>query len=129
MSDDNTPPLKLEVTNDQIKGFVAEAILHQLDDATRQEMITSALKHLISDGKKKNSWEKDIPSPLEEAYNRAVGHTANGIVGELIRGEFKERIEAVVREALEKVFTENREKLVEGIAHSMQLAMYSLHDG
>ena len=125
----NTPPLKLEVTNEQIKDFVAEAILHQLDDATKQEMITEALKHLLAKPEKKNHWDKSIPSPLEEAYNRAVSITANGIVGELVRGEFKERIEAVVREALEKVFTENREKLVEGIAHSMQLAMYSLHDG
>ena len=125
---DNSPPFKLEVTNEQVKSFVAEAILQQLDDVTKQEMITSALKHLLATPEKRNHWDKNIPSPLEEAYNRAVSIAAKDIVGELVRGEFKDQIEAVVREALEKVFTEGREKMVDGIAHSVELAMYSLQN-
>lgn len=121
-------PLKLEVTNEQIKSFVAEAILQQMDEVTKQEMISSALKYLVTKKEETSYPHKECPSPLEEAYNRAVSFTAQEIVRELVEGEFKERVEGIVREALEKVFTKNREKLVEGIAHSMQIAMYSLQD-
>jgi hypothetical protein len=121
-------PLKLEVTSEQIKDFVAEAILQQLDDATKNEMIAGALKHLVTKGKSRGYPHTEYPSPLEEAYNRAVSETARGIVGELVKDEFKDRIESVCRDALEKIFAENREKLVDGIAQSMQRAMYDLQD-
>lgn len=69
MSEEGTP-LKLEVTANQIKNFVAEAILHQLDDATKEAMIQNALTHLVTQPKGRHG--ETLKAPLVQAYDRAV---------------------------------------------------------
>lgn len=123
---ENTP-LRLEIKGDQIKAFVAEAIFHQMDETTRQALIKEALQHLM-EKKKDHYGSRSNPSPVEEAYHRAVETVAMEMIKELVKTEFKDQVEVVVREAITKVFVESKDKMVEAMAESMKRVMYALQE-
>lgn len=96
---------KLDIKIDQelVSNAVQKAILDQIGDNARDQMIAAALTYLLDP--KNTRYGSSGLAPIQEAFNDAVGVAASKIVHELVASdpEIKKRILQYVGEALLKV--------------------------
>ncbi len=128
MNKDEAPfKLNVDLSGDQIKKFVAEAILHQLDETTRNALIAAALEHLLTVPKSRGYNSTPQPSPLQAAFNDAVQRECRNICVTMLEGEMHDQVVGIVREAMERTFAEGtREKVVTSISHAMGRALWDM---
>lgn len=94
--------MELKIDEEQIQSFVHEAILQQLDDDARERLISAAIVHLTTPqpGQFRNG-----KTPLQDAFDRAVGISADKIVREIVQenADYQLKIRKVVGEAFMKM--------------------------
>lgn len=92
--------IDIKIDEDVVQAAVASAILDRLGADGQRELITAALKYLTT-APPSNSYTRNPASPLQSAFNTAVGGAATRIVNELVANneEFQEKIKAQIGEA------------------------------
>ena len=117
----------MDLSGDQIKKFVSEAILHQLDETTRNALITAALDHLLTVPEARSYKREKQPSPLQAAFNDAVQRECRSVCNTMLEGEMHEQVVGLVREAMERTFADaGREKVVAALSQAMGRALWNM---
>jgi hypothetical protein len=85
--------MQLNVTDEQLKAVVSEAIYKTLDESTRERLIKEAIAYLMRP--EKNIYSSKVESPLERIFKDAMNSVAAAIAhkeiteNELIQSEIK----------------------------------------
>lgn len=118
--------VKLTLDTETLKGVVSEAILASLSAEARAAMIQGAIKHLLERPSSTSPYDRNRPSPLEEAFRIAVHDTARKVAAETIAGDdvLQARLRALILDGYEKLLTERRDDVVARIASSISDAMF-----
>ena len=118
--------MDIKIPEAQMQDIVAQAIFKTLDDNARNTIIQDAITHLISKPEKRNYYDAEPRSRLQEAFHNAVAAVANKIIHQQIESdsEVKVKITALFNDAMMKVFEEgNREVLVGRLANAIGSAI------
>lgn len=102
--------LKLNLSADQVRDLVAEAIMARLDDTTRDGLIEQAIRHILAPVD--TSYGSRVKrSPLEEAFQSAVQSLTYRLAHEYIaeNPDVQERLRAVIIGGMEKMLTDDRQ--------------------
>ncbi len=96
----------MTMPNDALHALVATAMMQALDQAKRDELIRTALEHLITP-LRSNAYQT-ATSPLQDAFNSAVRETARAIIEEMLTTEkVRVQIRTLAARAFEKMATDN----------------------
>lgn len=99
-----TAPFSIDAT--AMKTVVSKAIMESISQEQRDVILEQAVAKLITPTKVNTGYRtEDGPSPLQEAFDRAVVQAANTAVRELIeeRPEFQTKVRAAVADAIDKL--------------------------
>jgi hypothetical protein len=107
--------MDLKLSDEQLNGVIAGAVLQAMTPEARQELLAKAVGSLLTP--KKESWQKDAKSPLQEAFERAVFSVAHDVCREELKNDtvVREKVRGMVVAAVEKAML-NQEKIVENLA-------------
>lgn len=98
-----TPGTAVSVTLDgeQMRELMGGAILSQLSENARQQILTEAVNQLITP--RKGDYGRTLPSPLQAAFDGAVNNLAREVARELIEEhpEIREKIKVEALAAIE----------------------------
>jgi adenine-specific DNA methylase len=99
--------MNLNLDEAAVRQAVSTALLDQLGVDGQRTLVAAALEFLVTP--KKETWQRDPTSPLQEAFNQAVGAVAREIVRELVaeNAEFRSTISTQVGEAFIKMEATN----------------------
>lgn len=119
----------MNIDANELKPFLAEAILQYLDEDKRTVLIREALAHLVTEQTVSSGYgNKRRDSPLVQAFKDAAADMAAKVIAEeLAKPElgFRDKIRAVVVEGFEKYMTSYRENVVTAVAERMASAFKS----
>lgn len=118
------PGIEVTLTDEQLKNVMGEAILAQMDDAMRASVIRQAITYLTTEQKGSSSYYGQRTSPLQDAFNRALGQLANEIVRTYVQENdaFRTAIKGIVEQAATEALTMNQElrkSITEAVAHEI----------
>lgn len=108
--------MKIDLDGPQLKEAVAAAVLQSLDEQKKGELITDAIKFLLTP--EKGQYGRETVAPITEAFRQACHTLAFERCKELLKGEAElwAKLDAVIREAVDNALKgEQREKLVSNI--------------
>lgn len=112
--------MKLDVSDDQLAGFVSAAILGAVSEAQRDELIKDAIRFLLTPSDKSRGYGYTRRTPLQDAFDIAV----EGVCREMVKEMFQK--DEAVRREIKKVITEgyqralaDHEPLISAIAASI----------
>ncbi len=113
------PDLKFEISAEDVRGFLQEALCKALAPAARDKLVTDAVHQLL-----KGSWQS--PSELQAVFQRAVYDVAEEIAKtELSKPENQERIRQIVVEGWDKLMVgEKRDKTVENVSNAISRGLF-----
>lgn len=107
--------MNLQINDDAMRQAISAAIIAQISTESRDELIQTAINHLVAP-RKTDAWRGDsLPSPLEEAFTRAVEIYANTAVREWI--ETNDEVKALIEGKLSELFA----TYVQGLSESDEL--------
>ena len=117
--------MDIKIPEAQMQDIVASAIFQTIDENARATLIQDAIRYLISKPEKKSYYDADPKSPLQFAFENAIGVAANKLIREQIEAnpEIQQKILDLLKEALTKVFETNRTATVERIATALGSAL------
>lgn len=97
--------MELKIDPDVAREAVKLAVLEQLGEEGRSNLIASALDYLLRDPPKDRYSTHQPESPLQSAFNQAAAQVAREIVAEQVAGDaqFRALIAQKVGEAMAKV--------------------------
>lgn len=113
--------MDVKLDANSVRELVSEALLRQLDEQKRDELLKGAIAHLITPVKGQGLYGRDEPSPLARAFNGAVEHAAQSIVRETLANDeaFKAQIRGLITDAVVTLETDNREARVRKLADAI----------
>lgn len=117
--------IKVNVDGPAMQAIVAAAILQQVGPEKRDELMTAAIKHLMTPGESRGYGYAPPRSPLQQAFEEAVRHSADRIMHEeMEKPEYKSKLQEVVREAMMRSLEgEPREAMVVRLAGALSTAL------
>jgi hypothetical protein len=102
----------LTIPEETMRALIGNAILTAIDQEARDALIQSAINYLVAPSKISNGYRDSTgPSPLEQAFTRAVEQYANGYVKEWMTSN--DDMNTAMRNQLDKLFGDYRVKLDE----------------
>lgn len=113
--------MKIELDQETLKSVVSEAIFTSLTEAQRQVMITSALSYLMTPQSSGYGSSRPSTTPIQEAFNHAVGGVANRIASDMLTNdpEISSKIKGLIEEAVAKIVGENRANIIDKVANAI----------
>jgi hypothetical protein len=119
--------MKIELNDDQMKQLVSEAIYLQLDEKKREEVMKAAIAHLLAPTKSSDRYGGTVPgpSPLEQAFNNAIGWVAGQIAREMLEKDeaIQAQIKQLIADAVNKMMTTDRQIYIDKISQNIAAAM------
>lgn len=110
--------MNLNLNDEQLKTVISAAILQTLSEERRGELLTEALKHLLTP-ERKGYGQPEI-SPLQSAFNYQLTCVARDIAGEMLREpEVQARLRSLIVEAVEAAFSTNRQRVIERVSDAV----------
>jgi tRNA(Ile2) C34 agmatinyltransferase TiaS len=99
--------MEIKLDEAAVQQAVSAAVLEQLGADGQRTLVEAALLYLMTPPK--DAYRRNAQSPLQDAFNAAVGAAARKIVLELVEEneEFKEKIRTQVGEAFIKMEATN----------------------
>jgi len=96
--------MEIKIDAEAVQAVVQQAIFDQLGSEGRDRLVQASLEHLLKTEPDQYGRPRSV-SPLQRAFNDAVGIAARDIVIEFVRNdeEFKQRIKVVIGEAMLKI--------------------------
>jgi len=90
--------MEIKIDEQAVRDVVTKSIMDQLGEDARETMISAALAYLLDP--KKDGFNKGI-SPIQEAFNNAIGQAARTIVFDLVENDpdIRQKIVILVGEA------------------------------
>lgn len=97
----------IKIPADALNGLVARAIFDSIGPEQRDALITSAITKLIEP--RKDSYGRTEASPLQEAFERAIGVATNRVVNEVLESDeqLKSKLREVVSDKLRDLLDDN----------------------
>jgi len=97
--------MTISLDEDVVRSAVASALVDQLGSNGQRVLVAAALEFLVTPQKDRFNSRNDGPSPLQNAFNNAVGQEAAKIVQKIVAedDEFREKITRQVGEAFLKM--------------------------
>lgn len=118
--------MDLRVNDDAVQALVAKSLVDALTPETKEKLITDAIKQtLTQEGGSAGFANRGQPSPLQQAFNRAVASYAEQYATRVLSEDetFKARVEALFADVARALFESNREELVGTIASTIRQAL------
>jgi hypothetical protein len=112
-----------ETMNKAVQDHVSEALLTAIDDDSRNVLIQSAIKALLTPAK--DGYHKG-KTPLQDAFERSVQHFAYKMIEEEFDKNFdlQKEVKDVVAQATSKWVKEDKEKLIERLSGLISNSLY-----
>ena len=119
--------MNLNLDGPAMQAIVAAAILQQVGPEKRDELMTAAIKHLMTPGESRGYGYAPPKSPLQQAFEEAGRHSADRIMHEeMEKPEYKSKLQDVVREAMMRSLEgEPREAMISRLAGALSTALTS----
>jgi hypothetical protein len=116
--------MNLNLSDEQLRDLVVEALFQKISPDERKQMITEALANLMKPQEGADRWAAKKPSKLQEATDNALLRVAIEVIREeLAKPEVRAQISGLVVDALAKTFGANREQSVDRISLAMAHAL------
>ena len=98
--------MELKLTNDDLRAAISEALLSQIGEPAREELIREALKGVLET--KRDNYGRTKTSVLQEAFGQACSRLAHEVVNEIVQSdpEVRAKIEAMAKEAIVKLLSD-----------------------
>lgn len=98
---------EIKLDSNAVQSIVARALLEELGEETRNNLIQQALTYLISEPEKNFYGRPGGKSPLQTAFEKAAVEVANSYVIELFKkDEFRRNIDRAVLKFVQDKFKE-----------------------
>lgn len=118
--------MKLDLQGTDISTAVSEAIIVQLGDEGRRELIAGAIQALVSKQTRDRGYgqKEEAPSVLEDAFAHAVQVIARETVTKLVTEdkEARAQVEGLVREVFTKMLSVDQGDLAQAMATALSAA-------
>jgi hypothetical protein len=118
--------LKLQLTDDNLKAIMSEAIMTALTEEQRAVLIKGALQYLLTAPPSSGYNSRPPTTPIQDAFNEAVRKVAFKVCEEAVSadGELKRQIDTLVADVAKRAFAEDRrEKLITKMADAVTSAL------
>lgn len=115
--------MKIELSEENLKSVVSEAIMNSLSLEQRNVLIQNAISYLLTPTS--NSLYDQKKSPMQEAFNNAISQVAREVVTEEMKSnsEIKLKIKELMANAIEKMFEpEAQNAIISNIQESFRNA-------
>jgi hypothetical protein len=115
-----TSPLRIDLPADQIHTLISAAIIQGLDEKAKNELLATAVAHLIAP--RRGEYGRAEDSPIVAAFKSCSERIAYDIVDKMLRdesGPYAAQIREVVSSALDKVLGD-KTKLVDQLAQDIR---------
>lgn len=112
--------MTLNLSDENMQGAVAAAIVQTLTVEKRDELLKSAIVTLLTPAN--SGYGREKRSPLQDAFEQCVHQFARQTILKKLEddGETRQMIEGVVTDAVKKAFEESREATVERLAGNLR---------
>lgn len=105
-----------------MQALVTKALFEGMTQEQKDSLITQALTALMTSSVRKNHWDPQPLSPLQEAFNNAASVIARQVAIRRLETDeqFKASVEQLFTDLGKKLFaSEFREKLIERLANAV----------
>lgn len=99
-----------------MRGLVAEAMMKALSTEAREQLVSQAIEHVLMRPPKNNYGKETGPSPLEQAYQRAMLEEVQAFVKDHLatNPEIQAKLREAIMEALARL-TVDKEEFTKGL--------------
>lgn len=113
--------MDLRLNPEQFEQLVSAVIMQQLTPEQREEILKNAITHLLT---KNEGYARGRVSPLQEAFNAAIGNVAHRFAREWLEAQpdVQQQITGLVAEAYQQALSGDRAAMVDRIAVQMSKA-------
>jgi hypothetical protein len=114
-----TVPLTIDST--AMQAIVSKAILEGIDQNQRDALLEQAVRYLLVAPPKQGYGAPEPKTPLQSAFDQAVGVAVNGVAREMVEGNqrLQQRIRELMSEAIESILMEGDTSLADSVRQSL----------
>lgn len=115
--------MSLNLNDEQLRAAVAGAIIQTLTQEKREELISHAVQALLTPPPTRNSWDKPLPSPIQQAFDVAVENVAREVAKEQVRSDpaLRARLAELITKAVERLM--NSDEVLDRLAQAFGAAI------
>ncbi len=103
--------MELKISDEALKSAMSEAILVQLDTATREALIQNAIAQLLEKTEVRGDYggRKSGPTKIEKLFGHAVELMAQDVIRDVVAKdpEVRAKVEALIRKLLSDVLDDS----------------------